>query len=434
MADCRQRPATCPLSPLRILFVQHAVGPGGSAVSLRYLVRGLIERGHDVHVVVNAAAVAMVDFYTRTGATVHPLEALPVFLHTTAAHVSPMRPRAVIATLRMLRRYPKSRASLRALVAKVAPNIVHLNSVTLAPTALALQGCGVPIIWHVRESPPFGRRGLRTAILRLGLQRLAAETIFISKYDRATWADDRFGCVVYNCATEPPRVNPEHLDELRRSLDLGHDDRVILFMGGLQEIKGMGPLCDALPLVSQAVPDARLVVLGADEHPPASRLAALARTYGPYVGLQPQHLRFLRQLRAPTLCDLVRLLPSVENIGDYLSLCDLVVFPSLRPHFARPIIEAALCGKPAVASRLGGIEEVVRDGETGVLVPPNEPLPLAAALAKLLRNRGECRGLGERARNLAADVFSVQRHLDAVEATYARVIQAAAAPRARQSS
>ena len=422
MAANREKPQICPVPAKRILFVQHAVGPGGSAVSLRYLVHGLVGRGHDVHVAVNAAVPVMADYYARTGATVHRIDAAPAFLHTTAAHVTPLRPRTVIATARMLRCCPKAGKRLRALVKCVAPDIVHLNSVTLAPTAYALRACGVPLVWHVREAPPFGRHGLRTAMLRRAMRRLAAETIFISKHDRAMWAEDRFGTVIYNCATEPPSVPPDRLDELRRSLYLDPKNRVVLFMGGLQEIKGIGPLCDAFPDVVQAVANARLVVLGADEQPPASQLAALARAYGRYVGVQPHHIRFLRRLRAPPLRELVRVLPSVENIGDYLSLCDLVVFPSLRPHFARPIIEAALCGKPTVASRVGGIEEVVRQGETGLLVRPGDSQALAAAIISLLRDQEECRRFGENARDVAAGVFSVERHLDAVEDIYSRVI------------
>ena len=80
----------------------------------------------------------------------------------------------------------------------------------------------------------------------------------------------------------------------------------------------------------------------------------------------------------------VRLLPFRPDPERLNAAADLVVFPSTLPHFARPVIEAGAMAVPVVASRLGGVEELVEDGMTGILVPPGDPAALGDAIARVL--------------------------------------------------
>ena len=201
----------------------------------------------------------------------------------------------------------------------------------------------------------------------------------------------------------------------------GAKNPIVLFLGGFQEIKGIAPLLEAMPSIERAVPGARLVVLGADPSPPSSALAAIARAATKMAGVEPFHMRMRRHAADRTLAEIVRVLPSVDGIGDFLAACDVVAFPSLRPHFARPVIEAALAAKPVVASRLGGVEELVAHGETGLLVSPGDPVDLADGIIRVLENRELASRLGAAARERAADRFSVASHVNAVLAVYDRV-------------
>jgi glycosyltransferase involved in cell wall biosynthesis len=88
------------------------------------------------------------------------------------------------------------------------------------------------------------------------------------------------------------------------------------------------------------------------------------------------------------------------------------------PHFARPIIEAAAMAKPAVASDLGGPRELVVDGETGLLVPSNDPDALADALAGLLGSPDRARELGEAAYRRALMMFDAAKNAAATIALY----------------
>jgi glycosyltransferase involved in cell wall biosynthesis len=86
-----------------------------------------------------------------------------------------------------------------------------------------------------------------------------------------------------------------------------------------------------------------------------------------------------------------------------------VVLPSLRDGLPNALLEAMACGRPVIASRVGGIPEVIRDGVDGVLVPPGDIALLAQAMSTVLANPGEAAALGARARLRVSEEFAADR-------------------------
>jgi glycosyltransferase involved in cell wall biosynthesis len=107
-----------------------------------------------------------------------------------------------------------------------------------------------------------------------------------------------------------------------------------------------------------------------------------------------------------------------RDIPALLAASACLVFPSSVPHFARPVIEAAAMGVPSVASDLGGPRELIVDGETGLLVPPNDPATLAEAVTGLLRDPARAAALGEAAYQRALRLFDAQANAAATFAVY----------------
>lgn len=101
-----------------------------------------------------------------------------------------------------------------------------------------------------------------------------------------------------------------------------------------------------------------------------------------------------------------------QEIAALLNGCALFVLPSLWEAFGIASLEAMVCGKAVVASDCGGIPEVVRSGETGLLVPPGDVVALAQAIAVLLQDSAAREAYGRRGREIALSEFSWNKVAD----------------------
>ncbi len=109
-----------------------------------------------------------------------------------------------------------------------------------------------------------------------------------------------------------------------------------------------------------------------------------------------------------------------------MGACDAFVMPSLRREgFPRAVLEAMLQGVPAVVTTVGGMPEMVRDGEDGFVLPPGDPAALAGALARLANDPSLRARLGDSARAFATRSFPLQATMDRTEALYTEVLKEA---------
>jgi glycosyltransferase involved in cell wall biosynthesis len=101
---------------------------------------------------------------------------------------------------------------------------------------------------------------------------------------------------------------------------------------------------------------------------------------------------------------------------------DVVAVPSHVEPFGLAALEAMAAGRPVVASRVGGLPEIVLDGRTGVLVPPRDAAALARGIAGLLDDPALMAAMGEAGRLRASKVFSLGAHGEAMQSLYDRLI------------
>lgn len=120
------------------------------------------------------------------------------------------------------------------------------------------------------------------------------------------------------------------------------------------------------------------------------------------------------------LTESVRLIPA-EYAQQMLPLLDLFVLPSLHEGFGLVLLEAMMAEKPVVASNVGGIPEVVVEGETGLLVPPQDSKALFEAIVYLKDHPEEARRMGEKGRKRAEEAFPFEKTISATEALYERL-------------
>jgi glycosyltransferase involved in cell wall biosynthesis len=157
------------------------------------------------------------------------------------------------------------------------------------------------------------------------------------------------------------------LAEVKKSLGLDPDRKLIGMVGRLQRWKGMHVFLEALAIVLRTHPEIRGVIVGGTHDK--------ERDY-------PDHLAGLLQERA--LADKVAMVGRQTNVAEWMSAMDIFVHASEREPFGIVVLEAMAMGKPVIATRPGGPEEIIRDQVDGMLVPSNDAKALAAAVTTLI--------------------------------------------------
>ena len=172
------------------------------------------------------------------------------------------------------------------------------------------------------------------------------------------------------------RFQPRDAEPLRKRLGLAENERVILFTGRLERLKGVETAIRALPLLPAGAGPRRLLVAGADSsnglHEAGGFVSERARLEALTVELG--------------VADEVTFLGAIQHqeLPLYYSLADVCAVPSYSESFGLVALEAQACGTPVVASRVGGLAHVVVDGQTGFTIRAHDPAAYAARLGELL--------------------------------------------------
>ena len=97
---------------------------------------------------------------------------------------------------------------------------------------------------------------------------------------------------------------------------------------------------------------------------------------------------------------------------------DLLVLPSLNEGMGRVLLDAQAMGKPVIGTRVGGIPGVIREGETGLVVPPRDPFALAEAILVLLKDERKRQAMGEAAKKWVDEKFGVYEMVTKISRLY----------------
>lgn len=191
------------------------------------------------------------------------------------------------------------------------------------------------------------------------------------------------------------------IDKFRPSSNgVGSGAPILLTVGRLERRKGADVLLRAMPRVWQHFPDAQIHLVGSESELRRSDLLAMV----------PEGKQ--KQIVFPGFLDRDQLIAQYQRATIYVA-------PTQYETFGYTVLEAMACGKPVVSTQVGAIEELVTDGQTGLLVPWNDPVALAAAILKLLADLSSARRMGEAGRARATTLFSidkiVERNLDSYQ-------------------
>jgi glycosyltransferase involved in cell wall biosynthesis len=358
-----------------ILHLQKVAGIAGSETYLLSLLPGLRERGWNARMLMlHAGEPGAFDFADELDRRGVPVDAIRL-----RADVDPI-----------------AFAQLVSYLARRRPAVLHTHLVHADVYGqLAGAAARVPVRFSTkhgfnefRENRGFaladrlvaGLADVHIAVSR-GLARYLAET--------EGFAEDGFQIVHYGIQAGPP---PQPYDGPPR----------LLAVGRLIPIKGHLVLLRAFARALKEVPELELRVAGQGPLHPALRSVAAE------LGLEPN----------------VRLLGQVTPIQKAIEEVSVVVVPSLGEGFGMVALEAMERARPVIASAVGGLVDIVRDGETGILVPAGEVEPLANAIVDLVSNPKRARKLGAAGREHALEWFHDDRSLERTELLYRSLLDA----------
>lgn len=372
--------------PEPVLFLHSSAGRYGADRQLLTLASGL-DRSRFAPVVVLPERGELAELLEEAG-----VEALTAPLGVLRR--AQLRPGGAFRIARDLRRVD---GELEALARSRSAALVHSNTSVVLSGHQLTRKLGIPHLVHVRELYP--HVPVAWALWRRRLLR-ANRLACVSQAVAAQFGGAPQVSVVHDGLPDAPARGERAM--ARAALGLDRDVFTVAVLGRVSDWKGQDVLARALALEPLAAVGAVGLVAGA-----------------PWPGAD-RPLQELERLRAQlALGDRLRVLGFRADVEVVLGAVDAVAVPSTRPDpFPNAALEAAAAGVPVVAAAHGGLPEMIRDGETGMLVPPGDAAALAASLRALADNPGRARRLGEAA---AADVgarFSAQRMLALVQEQY----------------
>jgi glycosyltransferase involved in cell wall biosynthesis len=198
-------------------------------------------------------------------------------------------------------------------------------------------------------------------------------------------------------------------DEKLLSIETEVRRNTVTFIGRIERRKGVIDLVDAIPTVLRQFPEARFRFVGKPSRSPSGS------------GTMVDFLR----ARLGGAAGAVEFVPHVSRQGmaEILAGTDICVFPSIWENFAYTCLEAMAAGRGVVASSSGGMAEIIRNGQTGLLVPPRSPARIARAVVSMLKDPAERVRMGKAARQDVLDRFSFKTLAPMQEACYQQAIE-----------
>jgi glycosyltransferase involved in cell wall biosynthesis len=384
-------------SPVRVCRIIGRLNIGGPAIHAILLTQGLRARGYETVLVAGREG-------PREG-NLHDLAAEkgvePVILPELGREVRPYRDcTALVKLVRLLRR--------------LRPDIVHTHTAKAGALGrIAAKLAGIPVIVHTFHGHVlhgYFSRGTTRFFLTIErcLAAISTKVLTVSDGQCRDLLRLRIG------RPETVGVMPLGLEldgflgsdlrrgELRRQLDVNAEAPLVGIIGRLAPIKDHATFLEAASDLHKSRPDVRFLIVGDGEL--RSRLEQQAHALG--LDGCAHFLGWQRELE-PIYADL-----------------DLVVLSSLNEGTPVSLIEAMAAGLPVVATKVGGVPDLVADGKTGLLVPPKDPMAMSQAMETLLADPERRRQMGRLGRDAVYPLYSDTALMDRMHRLYSSLLQA----------
>jgi glycosyltransferase involved in cell wall biosynthesis len=292
---------------------------------------------------------------------------------------------------------------IRKLIRKYNYSIIHSHT-SHAHTLAYLASIGTAVRRLVTRRVDFSI--FRHSFLHLsGLKYrfMADGYIAISNRVKAVLVDDGISdrrIFVVHSGIDPERFKQASGDHLRSEFDIKDNQKIVINVAHLADHKGQKYLIRAIPHVLAKLPNTRFFIVGRGGL--MDELQALASALG-----------LKRQLVFTGFR---------SDVGAFYKIADLCVMSSIEEGLGTAVLDAMACGIPVVATTAGGLPEIVRDGKTGRLVAPADPLALAEGMIDLLTHPELAEAMADQGRAKVRQCFSLQAMVDKNIEVYRKIL------------
>jgi glycosyltransferase involved in cell wall biosynthesis len=380
--------------PIRVLRVIARLNVGGPALHVSYLTSGLAGRGYDTTLVagdVGRGEASMAFVAESEGVDVVRLAGL-------SRELSPVRD--AVAAVHLAR-----------LIRRLRPDVLHTHTAkagAVGRVAALLAGRRRPrVVVHTFHGHVlrgyFGAAGslvfraIETALARITDSLVAVSPEVRDELVRLGVAPGRkFTVIRLGIDLEPRVACDEEPAAVRARIGVPADRFVVGWFGRMTAVKRTDDLLDALAALRERGVDALLLLVGDGDD--RERLERLAHGRG--------------------LARSVLFLGYQEDVARWYAACDVIVLTSANEGTPVTLIEALAAGRPVVATRVGGVPDVVEEGVTGFLVRPGDTHAVAERLALLAADPERRRRMGAAGREGVLERYAVERLVDDVDRLY----------------
>src|SRR5918993_1448935 len=364
---------------------------GGSGIVGSELGKELAARGHTVHFIASALPTRLTELNERVRFHEVEMMSYPLFEHQpyTLALATKMSNVAEAEDLDLLHVHYAIPHSISAILARES-----LRPNRSLPVVTTLHGTDITLVGADRSYLPITRYGIAQS------DGVTAISNYLARATAETFHFDHIAVIPNFICGSDYRRRP--VPELRAQL-APNGEPLLVHVSNFRPVKRPVDCVEILARVRELGVDARLAMVGDGSERPLCEYRARClgvEEFCTFVGKQPR-------------------------IVDYLSAADVLLLPSEQESFGLAALEAMACEVPVVASRVGGLPEVVTDGETGCLAEVGDVERMAEDSARLLRDDAARREIGARARESALERYSTDLVIPQYIEFYERVIAAA---------
>lgn len=363
---------------------------GGSGVVATELGYALAERGHEVHFISSARPFRLHRFHEKlyfheVTDVNYPLFKFPPYTLLLANKIVEV---ANYVGLDVIHAHYAIPHSISALLAK------QMMSRPL-PLVTTLHGTDVTLVGVFEEFYNLTRLGLKSS-----------DRITAVSHSLARDTEETFGSTEQEIKVIPNFIDPDEYLPMKGMMDryrkhyAPHGEKILAHISNFREVKRVVDVVRIFSLVQKVIP-CRLLL----------------------VGDGPEMVRVEREVVKLGLEKEVVFLGKQESVKEILQMVDVFILPSEQESFGLVALEAMACGVPVVASRVGGLPEVVEHGKTGYLAEVRDVQGMSEAVLRLLTDELRYKSFSEQAVSRAQEMFPVEKAVKGYEAVYEEVVR-----------